>query len=337
MTFTDAILSGYESRLSGHASALTSRLQTVISERQAINTLMNTNLLESNTDLKIEDANISIKDLHNTYEKLSDEIRIQELQKISLERDKNTKIKDLDIQIAALASGLEVSQAVKSDLLDGADRADIALQKNAIARSKVVLDRQRADRDNMVIRATFSGVIDKIDFRVGDIASTTKGITMSSPGLVNVESQIDQIDIVKIRVGNEAELRFDAYPGRTFSGVVSQIESYPQNTDGVVLYTTTIALQKSDADIFLNGMTAELNIEQSSERQAVSLPSIAVSQSGGEYRVNRLKSDREDRGAGEYQIEEYESVSVRLGETIGDRVEILSGVSMDDRILIPDF
>lgn len=324
MTFTDAILSGYESRLSGHASTLTSRLQAVTSERQAINTLTNTNLLDSNTNLKIEDANISIKDLRNTSEKLSDEIRIQELQKISLERDKNTKIKDLDTQIAALASGVEVSQAVKSDLLDGADKADIAMQKNAIARSKATFDRQKADRDSMVIRATFSGVIDKIDFRVGDIASSTKGITISSPGLVNVESQIDQIDIVKIRIGNEAELKFDAYPGRTFSGVVSQIESYPQNTDGVVLYTTTIALKKSDADTFLNGMTAELKIQQSVEREALFVPSIAVSQSGSEYRINRLRPDSEDRGAGEYQSEEYETVSVTLGETLGDRVEILS-------------
>lgn len=176
----------------------------------------------------------------------------------------------------------------------------------------------------MIIRSTFTGVIDKIDFRVGDIASSTKGITISSPGLVNVESQIDQVDIVKIRVGNSAEIAFDAYPGRTFSGVVSQIESYPQNTDGVVLYTTTIALQKSDADIFLNGMTAELKITQSLEREALFVPSIAVSQSGSVYEVTRLKPEVTDRGAGEYRVEEYEIVSVTLGQTVADRVEILS-------------
>ena len=136
---------------------------------------------------------------------------------------------DIDAQILTLKKTGEIAQATKSDLLNGPDAADIALQKNAIARAQAALDRQLSDRDNFVVRAPFSGIVDKIDFRIGDMANSTKGISISSPGMVSVKAKIDQVDIVKVRLGNSANIRFDAYPGKMFTGSVTAIESAPEN------------------------------------------------------------------------------------------------------------
>ena len=199
-TFTDAILSGYKSRLNTHASSLSSKIQSLQTDKQSLIALQNQDLLSKNTDIKSSDNKVTLAELKNTSDKLLADIRSQELQRQSLLRQKIINNHDIDAQIVTLQKTGEIAQATKSDLLNGPDTTDIALQKNAIARAQATLDRQMSDRDNLLIRAPFSGVVDKIDFRVGDMTNATKGISISSPGMVSVKAKIDQVDIVKVRL-----------------------------------------------------------------------------------------------------------------------------------------
>ena len=199
-TFTDAILSGYKSRLNTHASSLSSKIQSLQTDKQSLIALQNQDLLSKNTDIKSSDNKVTLAELKNTSDKLLADIRSQELQRQSLLRQKIINNQAIDAQIVTLQKTGEIAQATKSDLLNGPDTTDIALQKNAIARAQATLDRQMSDRDNLLIRAPFSGVVDKIDFRVGDMTNATKGISISSPGMVSVKAKIDQVDIVKVRL-----------------------------------------------------------------------------------------------------------------------------------------
>ena len=330
-TFTDAILSGYKSRLNTHTSSLSSRIQSLQTDKQSLIALQNQDLLSKNTDIKSSDNKVTLAELKNTSDKLFADIRSQELQKQSLLRQKIINNQDIDAQIAAFQKTGEIAQATKSDLLNGPDTTDIALQKNAIARAQATLDRQMSDRDNFLIRAPFSGVVDKIDFRVWDMTNAMKGISISSPGMVSVKAKIDQVDIVKVRIGNTANIRFDAYPGKIFTGSVSAIESAPENKNGVILYETTLSLNVGDL-VFLNGMTAEIEIIHNDHKQALLIPSASVSQSGGVYIVQILRVP--SRGPGEYSSDEIREVNVVLGKNSGDKVEVISWIMMDDLILV---
>ncbi len=165
-TFTDSVLAGYKSRLNTHVSSVSSRISSLQADKQSLIALQNQDLLSKNTDIKTSDNRVTLSELKNNSEKLLADIRSQELQKQSLQRQKIVNNQDIDAQILALQKTGEIAQATKSDLLNGPDAADIALQKNAIARAQATLDRQMSDRDNLLIRAPFSGVVDKIDFRV---------------------------------------------------------------------------------------------------------------------------------------------------------------------------
>mgnify|MGYP002344623483 FL=1 len=330
-TFTDAILSGYKSRLNTHTSSLSSRIQSLQTDKQSLIALQNQDLLSKNTDIKSSDNKVTLAELKNTSDKLFADIRSQELQKQSLLRQKIINNQDIDAQIVTLQKTGEIAQATKSDLLNGPDTTDIALQKNAIARAQATLDRQMSDRDNLLIRAPFSGVVDKIDFRVGDMTNATKGISISSPGMVSVKAKIDQVDIVKVRLWNSANIRFDAYPGKIFTWSVAAVESAPENKNGVILYETTLSLNAGDL-VFLNGMTAEIEIVHNDHKQAFLIPSASVSQSGGVYIVQILRVP--SRGPGEYSSDEIREVNVVLGKNSGDKVEVISWIMMDDLILV---
>ena len=330
-TFTDAILSGYKSRLNTHASSLSSKIQSLQTDKQSLIALQNQDLLSKNTDIKSSDNKVTLAELKNTSDKLLADIRSQELQRQSLLRQKIINNQDIDAQIVTLQKTGEIAQATKSDLLNGPDTTDIALQKNAIARAQATLDRQMSDRDNLLIRAPFSGVVDKIDFRVGDMTNATKGISISSPGMVSVKAKIDQVDIVKVRLWNNANIRFDAYPGKIFTWSVAAVESAPENKNGVILYETTLSLSAGDL-VFLNGMTAEIEIIHNDHKQALLIPSASVSQSGGVYIVQVLRVP--SRGTGEYSSDEVREVNVVLGKNSGDKVEVISWIMMDDLILL---
>ena len=330
-TFTDAILSGYKSRLNTHASSLSSKIQSLQTDKQSLIALQNQDLLSKNTDIKSSDNKVTLAELKNTSDKLLADIRSQELQRQSLLRQKIINNQDIDAQIVTLQKTGEIAQATKSDLLNGPDTTDIALQKNAIARAQATLDRQMSDRDNLLIRAPFSGVVDKIDFRVGDMTNATKGISISSPGMVSVKAKIDQVDIVKVRLWNNANIRFDAYPGKIFTWSVAAVESAPENKNGVILYETTLSLNAGDL-VFLNGMTAEIEIVHNDHKQAFLIPSASVSQSGGVYIVQILRVP--SRGPGEYSSDEVREVNVVLGKNSGDKVEVISWIMMDDLILL---
>jgi HlyD family secretion protein len=330
-TFTDTILSGYKSRLNTHASSLSSRIQSLQTDKQSLIALQNQDLLSKNTDIKSSDNKVTLVELKNTSDKLLADIRSQELQRQSLLRQKIINNQDIDAQIVTLQKTGEIAQATKSDLLNGPDTTDIALQKNAIARAQATLDRQMSDRDNLLIRAPFSGVVDKIDFRVGDMTNATKGISISSPGMVSVKAKIDQVDIVKVRLWNSANIRFDAYPGKIFTWSVAAVESAPENKNGVILYETTLSLNAGDL-VFLNGMTAEIEIVHNDHKQAFLIPSASVSQSGGVYIVQILRVP--SRGPGEYSSDEVREVNVVLGKNSGDKVEVISWIMMDDLILL---
>ena len=330
-TFTDAILSGYKSRLNTHASSLSSKIQSLQTDKQSLIALQNQDLLSKNTDIKSSDNKVTLVELKNTSDKLLADIRSQELQRQSLLRQKIINNQDIDAQIVTLQKTGEIAQATKSDLLNGPDTTDIALQKNAIARAQATLDRQMSDRDNLLIRAPFSGVVDKIDFRVGDMTNATKGISISSPGMVSVKAKIDQVDIVKVRLWNSANIRFDAYPGKIFTWSVAAVESAPENKNGVILYETTLSLNAGDL-VFLNGMTAEIEIVHNDHKQAFLIPSASVSQSGGVYIVQILRVP--SRGPGEYSSDEIREVNVVLGKNSGDKVEVISWIMMDDLILV---
>ncbi|MCA9378110.1 hypothetical protein KC711_04390 [Candidatus Peregrinibacteria bacterium] len=99
------------------------------------------------------------------------------------------------------------------------------------------------------------------------------------------------------------------------------IESAPENKNGVILYETTLSLSVG-ALIFLNGMTAEIEIIHNDHKQALLIPSASVSQSGGVYIVQMLRVP--SRGPGKYSSDEIREVNVVLGKNVGDKVEVIS-------------
>jgi HlyD family secretion protein len=82
---------------------------------------------------------------------------------------------------------------------------------------------------------------------------------------------IDEADIGKVKVGNEAFFTVEAYQGRTFPAVISELRFAPKTVDGVVTYEAILSID--NADLLLRpGMTATADIKVAEIRRRWRLP-----------------------------------------------------------------
>jgi HlyD family secretion protein len=92
---------------------------------------------------------------------------------------------------------------------------------------------------------------------------------------LQVSANIDEADIGRIRPGQRATFRVDAYPTDTFEGTVAQVRLQPVVVQNVTTYATII--DAPNADLKLRpGMTATLRVEVSQKSDVLRVPSAAL-------------------------------------------------------------
>jgi HlyD family secretion protein len=92
---------------------------------------------------------------------------------------------------------------------------------------------------------------------------------------MHVETNIDESDISRVQVDQDASFTVDAYPGQTFHGTVMQIRHSPTNVQNVITYTVVIAVDNPDMKLF-PGMTANTRLVTDHLSGILKVPAAAL-------------------------------------------------------------
>ncbi len=142
------------------------------------------------------------------------------------------------------------------------------------------LAQARVDLDRTIIRAPVDGVVIKRSVDAGQ----TVAASLQAPELfqiaqnlreMQVETSIDEADVGRVRVGQDASFTVDAFPGRTFSGKVMQVRKAALVVQNVVTYTVVISAANPDLRL-LPGMTANVRVTTDRRDSALKLPNAAL-------------------------------------------------------------
>lgn len=126
------------------------------------------------------------------------------------------------------------------------------------------LGQARVDLGRTEIRAPVDGIVIKRSVEPGQ----TVAASLQAPELfmiaqnltdMQVETAIDEADVGRLQVGQEATFTVDAFPGKRFKGIVKQVRKSAQVVSNVVSYTVVISAANPDL-ILLPGMTANVRI-----------------------------------------------------------------------------
>ena len=204
------------------------------------------------------------------------------------ERDLNRKQQLVEknfISPAERDKANSVMRASQEDLKSA--KATLAVALATVKNNDAVVKQREAaqanaqvDLDRTVIRSPVDGVVIKRSIEPGQ----TVAASLQSPELfviaknlrdMQVDTSIDESDIGRIRPDQKASFTVDAFPGRSFEGVVAQIRKSAQNVANVVTYTVVVTFQNSDG-VLLPGMTANVRIVTDNRPDVLQIANAAL-------------------------------------------------------------
>ncbi len=162
------------------------------------------------------------------------------------------------------------------------DAALTTYESNAAAlkSAQAALDRARINLAYATIYAPIDGVVINRAVNVGQ----TVAASFSSPTLftiandlkkMQVQTTVDETDIGKVSIEQEATFTVDAYPDEKFTGSVSQIRLAPQSIQNVVNYIVLIDVE-NDRLKLMPGMTANVKIFIASVTNVLKVSNMAL-------------------------------------------------------------
>jgi len=217
----------------------------------------------------------------------------------------------------------------RQDLERAIQAREAAQAQVQVARGK--LQRDRANLGFTVIRSPVAGVVVSREVDVGQ----TVAASFQTPTLfkiardlsrMQIDSNVAEADIGKVRMGQSVRFTVDAFPERRFEGKVHQIRLAPITEQNVVTYNVVVEVA-NPGQVLMPGMTAYLSIVTDGRENALLVPNAALrfkpSDTGGAAkRPNTGGAARMARGATPSKPKVY----VARGSAI-EPVEIEVGIS----------
>jgi len=160
----------------------------------------------------------------------------------------------LEVQIKDATKDYEMYQ-------EGPDPDALAAAEARIANAKAQLEAAQAALDNLQLLAPFDGVISELNINPNEWVSPGQPImTFADLSNLRIETtDLSEIDVAKLQVGDKAEVTFDAFPDLVLSGTVTRISPKAAAGSGVN-YTVVIELVDIPDDLRW-GMTAFIDID----------------------------------------------------------------------------
>lgn len=190
--------------------------------------------------------------------------------------------------------------------------------------------------DNYTIKSPIAGTIVEKNVKQGDkldssSAATGSLCTIFDLSYLTMTLNVDELDISKVQVGQAVEITVDAIEGRTYSGVVTNVNINGTTQGGVTSYPVTIRIDETDG--LLPGMNVDVAIEVESKAGVLAVPVSAV-QRGNLVLVRTGEApEGEQPAVGEDGLPVgYEYREVTLGINDDDYIEITGGLEEGDQI-----
>jgi RND family efflux transporter MFP subunit len=217
---------------------------------------------------------------------------------------------------------------VRQAQYNSAKSATLALQKavavavGAVAAAEANLARFNQIKTYQTVRAPFDGVITVRNVDTG--ALVNEGNTMlfrvAQTGTLRTYLNLPQSDAESVRAGQHATLTIPELPGRKFNGIVSRTANALDPATRTLLTEVQVPNQ---AGVLMPGMYAQVDLSVPRRDPPLAIPGDTLIIRGDGPQVAILTGD-----------DTVHFARIQLGRDFGDHIEVLSGISEGDRLII---
>jgi RND family efflux transporter MFP subunit len=232
-----------------------------------------------------------------------------------------------------LAEKRYISESALDTAVARFDKARAGLRSNeaALGVAQANLKAAEVSFDQTLIRAPFDGVVLTKNANVGDnitpfsSAVDTKGavVTMADMTTLEVEADVAESSLGKIRVGQPCEIQLDAVPDTRFPGVVNRIVPTVDRAKATVLVKVKFVERDERVlpDMSAKVAFLEREVPAADRKPVTAVPKQAVVERDGTKAVFALRDGRAVR------------TPVTTGRALGDLVEV-SGIAAGEKVVV---
>jgi RND family efflux transporter MFP subunit len=202
---------------------------------------------------------------------------------------------------------------------------DIQTQEAVVDQAKASVDSYASSYNKTILRAPFEGKITKIVPEIGDIVNANSTvISLIGGDTYQIETNVAESDIAKVKEGNTAKVTLDAYSSDIFfTATVVQVDLSATEIEGVATYKTILKFDKEDPRI-MPGMTANIDILSNKKENVIFVPSRSIITKNGKKFVKIVINEKN----------KTKETNILTGIKGSDgRTEVISGLSVGDKII----
>ncbi|MBD3367316.1 MAG: efflux RND transporter periplasmic adaptor subunit [Candidatus Eisenbacteria bacterium] len=253
--------------------------------------------------------------------------------RVTMERARQDYERDLELHSADLISD-EQLQLSKDEYDIAMIEYRSALEQMELAEEDgVSMDLDGESAEFLDVVAPASGTIVSVDIEEGEIVTSgavsytagTTLMTIADLSIMQIKAGVNEVDIGKIRNGQNVAIDVDAYPNITFEGAIGHIAPAARNEDGVKIFDVEIDITDNDPRL-KPGMTANIEIQGDHSESVVTVPIEAVFRKNGGYVCYVFEDDADEPAERE----------VEVGVSNIERAEVVSGISEGETVALYD-
>jgi HlyD family secretion protein len=235
------------------------------------------------------------------------------------------------------ADGITTQQDLEaSQLAEASARLALDSAREAVSQSRANLVKAQDDLTKTTIYSPIDGRVITLNAKEGEVVVSG---TMNNPASVigviadmaeiNAEVDVDETEIVNVKLGQEATVRVDALPGREYKGKVVEVGSSGYNRPNqpdVTFFKVKVLLDHPDDNLRAR-MSVRAEIRTASHAGALTVPIQAVVEREGE------KGEKAKKVV--YVIEGGKARERQVQTAISDEthVELTAGVKPGEQVI----
>ncbi|MDD2680961.1 MAG: efflux RND transporter periplasmic adaptor subunit [Patescibacteria group bacterium] len=324
-SFSQANLDAYKNLISGQSSQINLASSAVENGLQSLR-----NAVISN-DTAIASAQENVR---QAQVGLSNAILAASNSVSSLKASGGQQIASAQSRVDSAEQGVALASAQLSSTTAPARSQDVALAQAQVSQAQASIAGLEQQINDTILTSPLEGVVTAVNYEIGEQfgAGGKAMVTVLVNNSFNVEVDIAESNISKIKIGNPADITFDAFPDDfILKGMVSFIEPAQTLIQDVVYYKVKVdfsdlnSTMKMIEDRGFNlkaGMTANIIITTDKRADVLQVPARALIDSDGKKTIKLLVNGV----AQEIPVE----TGLRGDEGM---IEVISGIQPGDKVI----
>ena len=210
-------------------------------------------------------------------------------------------------------------------------KEDYESYKNNYNISNAKLNDAKAEKSFYLIRAPYKGKITAKYAEIGSYVSPSTNLSSGSQtknfifelseGL-EIVAKVPESDIGRIKIGQEANVRIEAYPSKKYSAIVTKIATRAVKDNNVTSFEVTLNFKDISEEIKI-GMTADLQFKVEGNEEKVLVPTVSIVTEKGKKGI--LKVDKNN-------FPKFEKIEI--GISSGNKTSVIDGLDPGEQIFI---